>query len=552
MLVSFCVFYELYQSLAAIVLFHAIMRRIRLILYIFSIGCLIGTVFYCYPKDSAGIGFVVSSPGQAYIYDGENDIWIHGWEKNSVLYFFLPSYINIKQLDYSLSELKIYDKTGRLLDRPRINSTEEISIGHSREDSLPYRVGIYQSKNLYTIEIQLDPGCTTQDIDHDLYMSADIRIVSPTGHVLIDSFDSDEPSSNTIKCRIKGRGNSSWDAGEKRPYEIKLCDKVTIGNVGTSDKWTLLSNTMDKSMMINKLVYDTAKDIGMSYTIASDWVDLYINNEYRGVYLLCQEPNIGGVVSDKYNLQKINNAVSTNRIPYSDSESKGYIYDDVQTNTEGGYLIEKNIDNIYQEKECGFIIDGDYMFTSKSPDNASREQLEYISELCDRLNKSIRSSVLSEKYQYVDKISFAKKALISEVFLNPDSYLTSDYYYKLPGKEVLFSGPCWDFDKAWGASERSEDYTETTFDITDGEDLDWSYVLLKDSGFRSYLYELYCGYHSKFEQMDRKIDSYSEQLSSAQAMNNIRWDIDDSETATLKDWLKNRLDYLDKHAEWLQ
>lgn len=87
---------------------------------------------------------------------------------------------------------------------------------------------------------------------------------------------------------LKLRGNST-KYREKSPYKLKLENACNLFNMGKSKHWVLLANDIDHTFIRNKLVYDFSKDIGADYAAESLNVVLIMNNEYRGVYQLCEQ-----------------------------------------------------------------------------------------------------------------------------------------------------------------------------------------------------------------------------------------------------------------------
>jgi len=88
---------------------------------------------------------------------------------------------------------------------------------------------------------------------------------------------------------IKVRGNST--AGQdKKPYKLKLGKKTDLFGLGGGVKnkhWVLLANAFDESLMRNKVAYDLSARFGL-VSMKSEWVDVVMNGQYVGNYLLCQ------------------------------------------------------------------------------------------------------------------------------------------------------------------------------------------------------------------------------------------------------------------------
>lgn len=105
---------------------------------------------------------------------------------------------------------------------------------------------------------------------------------------------------------IKVRGNSTAEM-DKRPYRLRFYkdEKDAAGNVTVSHKhdmlgygyqkrnWTLLNNMRDGSLMQNAITYYIGQALGMPFCPGYKFVDLVINNEYRGCYQLSDHVEVG-------------------------------------------------------------------------------------------------------------------------------------------------------------------------------------------------------------------------------------------------------------------
>lgn len=87
---------------------------------------------------------------------------------------------------------------------------------------------------------------------------------------------------------LKLRGNSTRYR-DKPPYKIKLGASCNLFNMGESKHWVLLANDIDHTLIRNKLTYDFSKAIGADYAAESINVVLIMNNQYNGVYQLCEQ-----------------------------------------------------------------------------------------------------------------------------------------------------------------------------------------------------------------------------------------------------------------------
>ena len=93
---------------------------------------------------------------------------------------------------------------------------------------------------------------------------------------------------NTSIKKIKGRGNSTWGKA-KKPYNITYSDKVSIGGMAKSKKFSLLANYQDDSLTRNRFLYDLADAVGTPYASDSRYVDFYSDGYYWGSYQMTEK-----------------------------------------------------------------------------------------------------------------------------------------------------------------------------------------------------------------------------------------------------------------------
>ena len=91
---------------------------------------------------------------------------------------------------------------------------------------------------------------------------------------------------------IETRGNST-QGFEKKTYSLELRtaagadSSVALLGMGKEEDWILHAMVIDKSQLRVPLSFDLARSMGH---YASDWryVELVIDNDYRGLYLMCE------------------------------------------------------------------------------------------------------------------------------------------------------------------------------------------------------------------------------------------------------------------------
>ncbi|RHW04219.1 hypothetical protein DXA90_06235 [Clostridiaceae bacterium OF09-1] len=92
--------------------------------------------------------------------------------------------------------------------------------------------------------------------------------------------------------KIKGHGNDSFRA-PKKSYNLSFTEKQDLLGMGAAKDYVLLAAYRDNSLLSYKLTYDLVNEIDMAYAPSSEFVHLYINGEYEGMYLLTGKIQIG-------------------------------------------------------------------------------------------------------------------------------------------------------------------------------------------------------------------------------------------------------------------
>ncbi|MCD8303955.1 MAG: CotH kinase family protein, partial [Prevotellaceae bacterium] len=104
---------------------------------------------------------------------------------------------------------------------------------------------------------------------------AEVVAVSPEGE---ETF--------TGVCSLRGRGNSTF-ACAKRPFNLNFSHRVSLTLDGDSARqWCLLANYADESQLHNAICFHVANTVGIPYTCRPEFVSLYVNGEYQGLYNL--------------------------------------------------------------------------------------------------------------------------------------------------------------------------------------------------------------------------------------------------------------------------
>lgn len=224
---------------------------------------------------------------------------------------------------------------------------------------------------------------------------------------------------------IKGRGNATW-AQIKKPLQIKFRQKVDLLGLGPRKKWILLANYADWTNLRTDTAFYIEKMVGEKYAYRGDFVELFVNDDYQGLYYLTRGIEVG------------KNAVDL-RDPY-------------------GVLVE--LDNVYgQAEELYYVTGNGEHLTVKdavNEDNIVTAMEDFVANF-NALEKAVRDRDYNVINELIDVESFAEYYLIEELTLNTDAYFTSQYFYKDGLNDKIHAGPAWDFDISLNNYRRGQD-----------------------------------------------------------------------------------------------
>lgn len=463
-----------------------------------------------------------------YTTQSENKIMLWQSEEGEQDYFFLPSCVNhhrIKLGDCGSSKVWI---DGQLFGRgdnlvwedDRVYQMQIIDDNYEKRE---YSIIFMKSANIPAVFINTASGSME-------YLNED-KLNRETGGMCIVRKDGSTEYQGELSW-ISGRGNSTWGYYDKKPYSIKLPKKYPLCNLDKGDKWCLLALWCEGSKLNTKIAMDMTQALGHSYGVQGTWIDLYLNGEYVGIYMLAESVSVGKGRVEIHDLEKDNqiNNVDIDYAEYIEEEDyKGYRLDNGD-NISGGYLIEKDGLKSYVGESNGFITSSDDVFIIKAPAHASEEQVLYIKDYVENIDQMIENGE-DTIWEYLDMESFAERFLVDEISLDMDTALASMYFYKERDEDKLYSGPPWDYDRGFGECgfgdrERYLDYTGSVIQNTKSEvnSLQWYVQLYDTPQLQQCIIQKYTDLMPFFEELlYYKIDYYTEQIRDSVRMDQVIW-----------------------------
>ena len=325
-----------------------------------------------------------------------------------------------------------------------------------------FTVRIMQATSLPTIYLT----STNANTQGRSYVDSSKRNTTTAALKMIDAAGS-EISTMDIK-ELKARGNSTFTYAAKKSYQMKLETASDLLQNGENVKtWVLLANYFDATLMHDKLFKDMAAALGMPYTASCDWVNLYYDGEYRGVYLLSEKNAVKDTSINITDLEAAyknqNPEYGTNMTTATGTNAYGGSYTYTTgltdpTDITGGYLLELNHDA--PDEVNGFVTKKGKGVNVKSPEWCGDAAMKYISEYYQAFENAVYAMDENGNYtginddgkhyyEYVDRDSLVKIFLLQELALSPDGFISSLYFYK-DANGIMYAGPIWDQDMTLG------------------------------------------------------------------------------------------------------
>jgi Spore coat assembly protein len=339
--------------------------------------------------------------------------------------------------------------------------------------------------------------------------------------------------------QIKGRGNSTWDM-PKKPYRIKLESSTAILDMPLSKHWILLANYSDKTLLRNSLAFEISRRMGFTYTPRSQYVDVVLNGDSIGNYLLSEQIRI-----DK-------NRLNISSLKPTDNDISG------------GYLLE--VDERMGEPSWFKTQNAEMIFCIQDPENIPDNQKGYITDYIQNIENIIYAkdgiNTMNELPKYVDMKSFVDYLLLNELSKNVDGNLRlSTFVFKNKGDDKLYFGPIWDYDLGFGnVNYYGCDKTAGWY----ASNAAWYQKLFAYPEFQNMVKKRWKELRGdKLKEFDTFIDTNSKQMEMSQKKNFKRWNIlnqyvwpnavvtgsYENEIKYLKNWLFARLTWMDQQLK---
>ena len=319
-----------------------------------------------------------------------------------------------------------------------------------------------------------------------------------------DGYESMGSAESPIPLQIKGRGNYTWKVFDKKPYRLKFKDDMTPLGMKENCHFALLAHADDDlAFLRNTVGFELSRLIGMSYTPAQEPIEVVLNGDYIGLYMLTETVRAG-----------------KNRVEIKKQ-------DDLATNPEvitGGWLIE--IDNYHEDGQIHIADskeDG-LKFTVHSPKGMSDEQYNYISTFLKNTEKAVSSSdEFSRAWEdYIDMDTLARYYIVREIVDDAESFRGSCFIHKerKNGKEdtKLIFGPVWDFGYSFQRGHDKFIWQDPPYGAV------WIGDIYKSRRFLDCIKDIWRHFLGmQYPKLNQAIDDFVERIRYAYDSNAARW-----------------------------
>lgn len=326
---------------------------------------------------------------------------------------------------------------------------------------------------------------------------------------------------------VRLRGNTTQSM-PKKPYAIKLEDKVEVLGMPKHKRWVLLANWLDRTMLRNDLAFYLAHQTD-TWAPHGEPVELVLNGVHVGNYYLGEQIKI-----DK------------NRVNIADVG-----YDKLSEQTEAaagaelGYLLE--CDQSADDTEIYFKVSSPVTFyvyvkdPSDDPylgDNTKTSKhigITYIKNYFNSVGTALSNKNWTKTAELLDYKSFADHWIMTELTENQESKHPKSFYMHKNAGGKLCAGPAWDYD--WGTfidmsyigNGRYGETSSTAGKIQNKFTMRytmWYQYLFNDPAFKTVVKERWAVLQPKMNTALSYLDERAAEVKASDAYNHAMWPIE--------------------------
>lgn len=434
-------------------------------------------------------------------------------------YVFLPSYTDLSDVKITASADSAVSIGATPVTGGMNCSSFDLETAYSLTVNDQYITDLYffQSANVATLFMNTLSG-DIERVHKDKTYSEETAVMLYTDKGILDLSDS--------AAYLRGRGNLTWYYG-KKPYLLTLSSASDVLGMDAAVKWILLANAGDATHLNNRLVMELASRTGQGWSPEYRYVDLYIDGNYRGLYMLTEKVEVGPSRLDL------------------DLES-------------GDFLCKIDLERRWSSLKNPIKTEFGRAVEISSPDPLTKSTKEAVTASVNELEQIIMSNADLTQVENFDLESWVHRYLLDEISGNIDSDLVSSYFYSLDG--VYYAGPIWDYDMTFGIDNRNINPVSFIAKNTHKNRNDMSHYYPALYANESFYNRMVQCYEEEFlpvlnRLLDEEITAFAGELEQAAKMNyycTIKgWNEDKAHTVEeLLSYLRKRVDFL--NDAWIE
>ena len=409
---------------------------------------------------------------------------------------------------------------------------------------------------------------TSQNIPDEPKINAFMKVIDNGAGMINHINDTGTDYSGVVG--IETRGQSSQYFFPKDSYTIETRDslgedlKASLLGMPTESDWVLHAPYSDKTLMRNALTYYFGREMD-SWAPRFEYCEVYLNGDYKGVYLLMEKIKRDG---DRVDIEKTYPTHNS-----GDSLTGGYI---IRVDKLDGLTVWE--DYFYTSPKYSYPNSRVYDFTYYYPeaDKITLDQKNYIQSFMYNAESALNSPDFKDPVKgysnFIDPNSFADFQIMNELGSNVDGYRYSTYFHKDADSKDnrLHAGPLWDFNLCYGnvnyySRELTDNWLYQTYGTNEETAMHWWARLMEDENYSAILKTRYSIFRNTIlsnEMVFGFIDETAAYLGEAIDRNFVRWPILGQyiwpnnfvgntyaeEINYLKSWMADRFAFLD--ANW--
>lgn len=383
---------------------------------------------------------------------------------------------------------------------------------------------IYDTNGLPVVTIKTENGAGVPS-DKTQSIKCSIKLVDPEGRFENVSGDG----------KIHGRGNATWGY-PKKPYKIKFDEKRSLCGFPANRDWVLLALYCDKSLLRETFLFTLSEYIGLPYTVRHQFVELYLDGDNLGVYLLTEQVE-----------------QAKERVPADKDQ---------------GYILE--LDNYWNKEPLYITTDRGHHFTFKHPKVVEEggmyegdERYNFILDYMNRFEAAIYGNDYKDPVNgyrpFVDVYTFARWYIIQEIIGNYD---TNMYITLRDRSSKLELFPVWDAEWSLGLAGVGTNgwATPPQKPVIEGNikrSQTYIYQMMHDPYFIGVVKSEWAGLKTNLPKVKSDMRAYASSIEKAQRDNFKRWPILNEYTSVglvfFGSWeaeVDYIFDFFDKRCAW--